>query len=175
MRGGRALTLLAVFAVTLITAHAQENTTFSTVPAQDYFQIKQLYARYVQGLDSAADGGAMFANVFTPDGVLIDERGRLTQGHAELAQLARTTGKGPTHVAHYETNLLISPAPGGATGRSYVMSVVPGQAGQAGILSNDGQFQDELVKTPDGWRFKKREYHAAPLERPAGPAATGTR
>jgi hypothetical protein len=147
---------------------AQENVTFATLPARDYFEIKQLYARYVQGLDSGANGGNAFANVFTPSGVLMDEHGTLTQGHAELAALARATGKGSTHVAHFETNLLIVPAPGGATGRSYVVSVGPGPGGQP-ILTNDGQFQDELVKTPAGWRFSKREYHAAPLER----AATG--
>jgi hypothetical protein len=171
----KALVWLAVFAAASGTVRAQEHPDVATVPAADYFQIKQVYARYVQGLDSGADNGKMFADVFTPDGVLVDEHGTLTQGHAELAQLARTTGKGATHVAHYETNLLITPVPGGATGRSYVVSVVPGRAGQSSILSNDGQFQDELVKTPDGWRFKKREYHAAPLERPARPADAGAR
>ena len=161
----RSVMTLAALALAATTLQAQGVSKFSTLPALDYFQIKQLYARYVHGLDSGANNGNLFADAFTPDGVLIDESGKTTSGRAGLAALARATGKGPTHVVHFETNLLISPAPGGATGRSYIQSAVPGPAGQPSILSNDGQFQDELVKTAEGWRFKKREFHPSPLER----------
>ena len=59
---------------------------------------------------------------------------------------------------HVTLNAVIEPSPEGAIGKSYL--VYPGERG---IIAEDaehrghvGGYQDVYVKTPQGWRFKKR-------------------
>ena len=76
----------------------------------------QLNARFVHGLDSAANDGCMFANVFTADGTNVDADGAIYEGRERLAALRQDPEgrKGPTDVRHYIANELVETAPGGA-------------------------------------------------------------
>jgi hypothetical protein len=60
-----------------------------------------------------------------------------------------------------------APRPGGNNGPTVVLDVTP--AGIRGIadLGGAGQYQDEYVKTPNGWRFKSRTV-IIPAEKAAG-------
>ena len=50
-------------------AHAQQNNAKpSTLAAQDILEIQQLVANYSYALDTAADNGYMYADLFTADG-----------------------------------------------------------------------------------------------------------
>lgn len=150
-------------------ASAQVRGTTGTMPAADYYEIQQLYSRFCHGLDSAGENGYMFASVFTPDGVYVDPAGKTYTGREELAQLARLDPdgkKGPTHVSHYVTNVQITPTAAGALGTGYLMQGQtapqtrpggPPPQGRAEVTEG-GLYRDELVKTADGWRIRKRTF-----------------
>src|SRR5690606_15587572 len=73
-------------------AHAQD----AALTALDYHEITQLINRYAYGIDTCANNGYDYANLFTEDGVFIDKNsdagfaagGRvLAQGRDALAEL----------------------------------------------------------------------------------------
>jgi hypothetical protein len=145
--------------------------------ALDHYEIGQLNARFSHGLDSAADGGHLFADAFTPDGVYVDADGREYQGREQLASFARQDPsgiKGPTNVRHYVTSTLVSAVPGGASSKGYLMVVSPGRGGGA---TDGGQYWDDLVQTAQGWRIARRtlvrgtQPAAEPRPRRADPSA----
>ncbi|MEQ1575693.1 MAG: nuclear transport factor 2 family protein [Vicinamibacterales bacterium] len=126
------------------------------ITALDYYQIQQLNARYSHGLDSG--DGELFASVFTPDGVLIDEAGRTTTGRSALTALpSATAAKGPTNLSHFDVNLVVDAVPGGAIAKSMVAIVAP-SPGQPERVTKGGQYWDDLVRTPQGWRIKRRTF-----------------
>ena len=143
--------------------------TASTVRAQarlapmDYIEIQELVARYAYALDSGADNGYAWANLFTPDAVFVGmnqgETGRSYRGREALAALARGGKRGPLYVSHFNTTVVIEPAADGATGKVYVVIVEPGEGGKPGAITNGGHYQDSYVKTPAGWRFKQRVFY----------------
>ena len=135
--------------------HAQREAQTSTLTAQDYIDIQQLYARYAQALDTGQ--GERFAATFTPDGEFTSGRpaGRATEvrtplkGTDALKQMASTGGG-----RHFTANLVITPTAGGASGSCYLLLFnarsVPATITETAI------YQDTLVKTSAGWRFSKR-------------------
>src|SRR5262245_38128544 len=95
---------LGVALMALVTAPAVRAQQAAALSLQDYAEIQQLYARYAYGLDSG--DGAMFANVFTADGVLTDESGKTTTGRNNLMSFAAANpAKGPTNVQHFIWNV----------------------------------------------------------------------
>ena len=122
----------------------------SGLAALDYMQIETLYARSNLGMDSAAEKGVLFARTFTPDGELLRERDS-TAGHGALAQLTSAHERG---LRSWTSNLMVEPWNGGAVGWGYLSEFeIGGSDGGRG-----GLYHDVLVKTPTGWRFKKRTY-----------------
>ena len=85
------------------TAHAQQATTPpAELSPMDYIEIQQLAIRYAYGLDTAADNGYMYANVFTPDGEFIGRQTPFTKGRDALARVARSVRKAnPMFVRHF--------------------------------------------------------------------------
>ena len=65
-------------------------------------------------------------------------------------------------IRHVLSNLIIKPAPGGASGSVY-STTIEAPATIIGI----GIYEDTFVKTGEGWRIKKRVYHR---DLPATPA-----
>jgi hypothetical protein len=55
---------------------------------------------------------------------------------------------------HWNTNLLITPTPEGAKGAVYLMFVDVGM--KPPQITSAGRYEDTLVKTAQGWRFKQR-------------------
>jgi hypothetical protein len=171
---------IVLVAASFVAAVHTQRAAPANLSALDYFEIQQLYARFCHGLDSAADNGYLFANVFTADGVYVDAAGQRYEGREKLAEFARLNPdgrKGPTNVTHYTVNVMIDSAPGGATGRGYLMVAAPpvargaqaatggaqagpgaGRANNTNIVIDGGQYSDDLVKTADGWRIKKRTF-----------------
>ena len=169
--------LVAVLAVPFTVAAEAQTTAKSGFTTLDYYQIKQQIARACYGLDSATDGGNLFANAFTPDGVFVSEDGNTYVGRARLAQLARTETpgatmkKGPTTASHFITSVAIEPTAAGALAKGHVVistneaSARPDGRGR-GTMTDMGQYWDELVKTPEGWRIAKRTFHRASIVDP---------
>ena len=142
----------------------QVGQTAPALTALDYAEIEQLYARYAFSADWDHDDGEMWAGTFTEDGVFdvsaaSEQRGpKLIQGHEELKaswSLDNAIHKTPRH---FTTNILIEPTPEGARGSAYVIIVGGAEDGQGQrpFIRAKGTYDDELVKTDEGWRFKKR-------------------
>ena len=92
--------------------------------ADDHVQIQQLVTRFGYALDTGANDGAMFADLFTEDGVFGEAKGR-----AQLAALARTRRGGAAH-RHFVTNVIVRPTERGATGTQYEVMFAVGQDGK---------------------------------------------
>jgi hypothetical protein len=140
-------------------ALSQQKVTGGTLTAADYVEIQQLVARYSYAVDTHADNGYAYSDLFTPDGVF----GK-TKGREALAELARTTQQergGPSYTRHYLTNVIIYPTPEGARGSQYLAAIDVSEGGKPSSVVHGGRYDDEYVKTPGGWRFKSRQLHPA--------------
>jgi hypothetical protein len=151
----------AAFSATAATrplnATEPKDSAGSALTALDYLDIERLVSSYGHALDSGfgqGDNGAAYAGLFAPDGIFYS-RGRPYQGE-QLYQLARDQPHGADYVRHFLTNHVIEPAPGGATGKEYLVVLDIGRDGQPGTVYLGGHYEDVYVKTPDGWRFKTR-------------------
>jgi len=138
--------------------------------ALDYQEIVQLINRYAYGIDTCANNGYDYADVFTADGVFIDRNsddgfrqgGRvLAKGREALATLVGGGSRGCrtklvwTDWSHLMLNHVITPAPEGATGRIYLVQL--GMNGP-GSVARHGGYEDVYVRTPAGWRIKSRTH-----------------
>lgn len=114
--------------------------------ADDYMEIQQLYARYTHALDGADAEG--YAALFTPDGSFNKVVGR-------DALIAFVKARDPAlAVRHFHANVVIMASPEGARGTCYNLFVDAGRSPPAAI--GESRYDDTLVKTGDGWRFKTR-------------------
>jgi SnoaL-like domain len=134
----------------------------SSLSAADTIAIQQLIARSAYALDSAADRGAAYAQLFTADGAFITKTAQPAEikGRTQLAAFAvgDLTHRGPAFVREYLTNYIIQPSRGAATGRVYVVWIEVGENGNAGAIQGGGHYEDEYVKTRDGWRIALRTF-----------------
>jgi hypothetical protein len=130
--------------------HAQQRAAGNALSAQDYIDIQQLYASYNHALD-ASDANAFVAN-FTPDGAVGDAAGR----EALLSVINRTKQQWKGTWRHLYSNLIVKPAPGGASGTSFLFAY--DTSTKPATITNTGIYEDILVKTAEGWRFKKRTF-----------------
>ena len=150
--------------------------------ALDYFEVMQLANRYAHAIDTCANDGYDYADLYTNDGVFIDNysddgfsKGGLVRA-AGREQLARAAGGGsegckkPVRGAlatpgdgavawngwsHLMVNPIINPTPEGAAGRVYLVTL--GMDGP-GSVARDGGYEDIYVKTEAGWRIKRRSH-----------------
>jgi hypothetical protein len=146
----------------------------SALTTLDYLQIQQLVHRYGWALDSGADNGFAYADLYTADGVFTGTNqgpaGRSYQGRERLAALARGGPRGPLYVSHYATNVVIEPsAGGGAVGHTYVAIFKLGEGGKPGVIEHGGRYDDVYAKTAEGWRFKSRTYYDSKSGDPVQP------
>jgi hypothetical protein len=150
----------------LATARAQD----SSLSALDYLEITQLINRYAYAIDTCADDGYAYADLFTPDGVFIDKNsdtgfaqgGRvLARGREALAELVGGGSRGCrtklvwTDWSHLMLNHEITPTPEGAKGRIYLVQL--GMEGP-GSVARHGGYEDVYVRTTDGWRIESRTH-----------------
>jgi hypothetical protein len=188
-----ALALITAAATGVVSAQNTATSQGSPLTAMDYIQIKQLANRLLFAFDTAAAGGCEFADLFTADGEF--QPGGI-KGRDQLAALARLGDqKGAFNTRLYGMNHVIEPSPEGARGKQYVAEIlhdnqippVPPEQSQWSLVGQKrgtmlpvgGHYEDIYVKTPDGWRIKRREFvpsqggphpTAAPVKMPALPA-----
>lgn len=144
--------------------------SFAGLTAADYLEIKQLVARYAYAVDSGAEGGAVYAGLFAPDGAFADRMGRETRGKEALMALAKRNTRGPQSAFHFIVNHVIEPSPEGAVGKEYLVQMRIGDGERPNDIFGGGHYDDIYVKTPDGWRFKRRQFipsEGGPAPRPA--------
>jgi hypothetical protein len=138
--------------------------------ALDYQQITQLINRYAYGIDTCANNGYDYADVFTSDGVFIDRNsdagfaagGReLARGREALATLVGGGSRGCetklvwTDWSHLMLNHEITVTAEGATGRIYLVQL--GMNGP-GSVARHGGYEDVYVRTAEGWRIQSRTH-----------------
>ncbi len=122
----------------------------------DYIAIRELTARYNRAFD---DGDAeAFARNFTEDGVMEVPGLMEVKGREGLEQMCRST---PYGVVHVTTDSIIDIDGDRAVQDVTVMVLQRPKPGSAAAerqstLQQSGRYRDELVRTPDGWRFARR-------------------
>ena len=166
----RHVTAIALCALLLSAglAQAQSAPPAPTLSAQDYMEIQNLYARYVRAADMGGAGdGSDWANCFTLDGEFGNQK-----GHEALKKIItnfhkNTLQKDGWSSRHTYTSLLITPTPEGARGSVYAL--VFNVTAKPPFVDHSGVYDDWLVKTPDGWRFKKRVFKSNPTFKPSLP------
>lgn len=133
--------------LTLVRAQSHGKLT-----ADDYVEIQQLYARYNNAIDSGDAEG--YAATFTPDGVF-----NTFNGHDALVGFIHNwhDKMGGATRRHWNSNLTITPTAEGAAGSVYLLLVDVGVRPPSVFAA--AKYEDQLVKTSDGWRFKKRVTH----------------
>jgi hypothetical protein len=173
----RGVSILVVFGLVLAcsgdvsSGQARPAESSAALSAADYIEIRQLVASYAYAVDTGADDGAVYAALFAPDGAFADRTGRETRGADALAALARRNGRGRQWAFHFIVNHVIEPSPEGATGREYLLQLRIGDGDRPNDVFGGGHYEDVYVRTPDGWRFKRRQFipsEGAPTGPPAG-------
>jgi hypothetical protein len=128
--------------------YAQRSTTAAgSLTPQDYFEIQQLYSTYYQTIDTGESEA--WANTFTSDGVFNG-----TKGHDALVESNKRGGTNRP-LRHSHTNLKLVPTAEGADGHVYVFQT--DITTKPPSISTYSRYDDKLVKTPQGWRFKVRQ------------------
>jgi hypothetical protein len=164
------LCALAFLAGRMQAGEAVAQAQGSALTALDYQEITQLINRYAYGIDTCANNGYDYADVFTADGVFIDKNsdegfrqsGRvLAKGREALATLVGGGSRGCktklvwTDWSHLMLNHQITPTPEGASGRIYLVQM--GMKGP-GSIERHGGYEDVYVRTAAGWRIKSRTH-----------------
>ena len=127
-------------------ASAQQARRAGSLTFEDYLQIQQLYSRYYHAIDAADAEG--WAGTFTPDGVFND-----IKGHDALAAWIQRAGPNRP-LRHLHSNLTLTPSPEGVSGSVYVVQI--DKTAKPLTVASYSRYDDTLVKTPQGWRFKTR-------------------
>ena len=163
------LIALCVIASRVASAQTPSASAPRELTALDYFEIQQLVAKYARAIDTCSNNGYDYADLYTADGAFYTSRGgkilNRFEGRERLAEAARGGRPDCTDVPwagikHMLVNHVIEPAPGGATGKVYLIAV--GLDGEPGKVEAQGRYDDVYVKTPQGWRFKTRTHVLAP-------------
>jgi 3-phenylpropionate/cinnamic acid dioxygenase small subunit len=123
--------------------------------ADDYIEIQQLYANYAQALDKGE--GERFAATFVEDGEFTGGRGpgkanddrTPRKGSAALTKMGNVSG-----TRHFTANLVITPTAEGAKGSCYLLLF--NVRNTPGTIVETAIYDDTLIKTAHGWKFKKR-------------------
>ena len=155
---GVTLGVLAVVALRAQPRAAKE----PSLTALDYAEIQQLNSHYAQALDTCADKGNEFADLFAPDGYYVQADGKKVGGRTNLAAMAGgptcAPPKGPLYLHHIFVNAMIELSPEGAIGKSYFLGVNLGENGKAGQIERGAKVYDVYTKTAAGWRYKSRAF-----------------
>ena len=119
-------------------------------------ECERLVKRYCHIVDLA--GGDGLAELFAEGGVL--EINGVMVGRDALR--ARPAAPGSMQMRHFCTNILIDVVDeSSARGVTYLVAYVePAGTEEAGLPAFVGEYHDEFVLTPDGWRFASRRTHA---------------
>lgn len=155
--GLSAVAMLAIVSAGVRTVRSQDTQTFT---AKDYFEIQELYAQYTRGVDMGhcfADnpGCPMYVDTFverSPQSVVTFHDRLSREGWASR---------------HTYTGLLITPTPEGADGSVYAL--IFNATANPPFVDHSVYYDDKLVRTPKGWRFKERKIYNNQQFKPSMP------
>jgi uncharacterized protein (TIGR02246 family) len=117
----------------------------------DRAAIGDLTARYNRAWDEGRSQD--WAATFTPDGALAVVGGDVVQG---TEALAATNAGAEVSLFHVTTNAIVEIDGDTARQEIQLLFFALDDERTAITLQSSGRYSDELVRTPDGWRFKRR-------------------
>ena len=132
---------------------------------QDYIDIQNLYHTYTRFTDMGGEGdGSNYASLFTEDGEFNAAKGSealktMIKGfHGRLQKDGWSS-------RHTYTGLVITPTPEGAKGSVYLLTFNVTE--KPPFVDHSGVYEDWLVKTKGGWKYKKRIYRSSESFKPS--------
>jgi 3-phenylpropionate/cinnamic acid dioxygenase small subunit len=121
----------------------------------DRHEISDLLVRYATGIDSR--DWPLFRTVFTDDCHLDYGEIGVWNGVDEVTDFMDQTHAMAGHTMHRLTNQAIAVGGDKASARTYVDAVIMFGDNQAGVNAL-GFYDDEIVRTADGWRIARRRF-----------------
>ena len=121
----------------------------------DRQEISDLLVRYATGIDSR--DWPLFRTVFTDDCHLDYGEIGVWNGVDEVTNFMDQTHAMAGDTMHRLTNQAIAVGGDKASARTYVDAVIMFGGNQAGVNAL-GFYDDEIVRTPDGWRIARRRF-----------------
>ncbi len=122
-----------------------------TLSADDVVAIQQLAAAYCHHMDDGNGEGV--ASLFTDDGVLEIVDMVKSVGCDEITANSSVFPQVMPGGRHIVQNVWVEGDGDAATLRAYLSNVA---AGDTPVSVQTGRYNDELVRTGDGWRFSRR-------------------
>lgn len=135
------------------------------ISTQDYIDIQNLYSTYTRFTDMGGEGdGSNYASLFTPDGEFNTTKGpeglkKMIKGFHSRLQKDGWASR------HTYTGLVITPTAEGAKGSVYLLTF--NVTAKPPFVDHSGVYEDWLVKTKDGWKWKKRIYRSSETFKPS--------
>lgn len=121
----------------------------------DLYDIQEVLVRYATGIDRR--DWDLFRRCFTED-VQADYEGVASWNSPdEIADYMAAAHAGMGHTMHRLSNIAITVDGDRATARTYVDAVLMAADGQSGV-NPVGFYDDDLVRTRDGWRICRRTF-----------------
>lgn len=126
--------------------------------ADDRLALNELYSRYAHSYDFGR--GEALADLFTEDGVFYRPGLEPLVGREALVELVTERFKTVPGCSHQMTNLYFEEAEDGVVkGHAYAL-VLRVAEGDSLRCRNLGWYEDELVSTDQGWKFKSRDFQS---------------
>lgn len=128
--------------------------------------VVEVMVRYATGIDRR--DWQLFRSCFTEDCEADYGDIGTWRGADAITDWMECTHAACGHTMHRITNEAISPHGDGAIARSYVDALIMGPDNQTGVRAA-GYYDDELVRTPEGWRIAKRTFTMVLQQAVGGP------
>jgi len=157
-----ALMLLFSSTVSNISQSVFAEQAIQELSANDFEEIKELYARYNQGSDFRDT--ELFLSAFAEDAVMTREGGDIV-GMDELRadRARRYEGKtGDVGRRHINGSYLITPTSDGAEARTYYL-LMDVTVRPPNVISS-GYYEDKFARTNSGWKIKHRTLYRDTLD-----------
>jgi 3-phenylpropionate/cinnamic acid dioxygenase small subunit len=127
----------------------------SSARATDTQEIQDVLVRYATGIDRR--DWDLFRTCFTDDLFADYEGVAVWNGVDEITEYMTNAHADMGHTMHRLSNMAITVEGDRATARTYVDALLMAADGQSGV-NPAGFYDDDLVRTPDGWRIHRRTF-----------------
>ena len=124
------------------------------LPADDWAEIQQLYARYNTAIDTG--DGDSFGGCFVPAGVFNPGTGAV-EGQAAIGEYGVAAHEALPLMRHNATNIVVDVDGERATGSAFLIGYLAGPNFKVIVT---GRYRDTLVKADGEWRFVERIFQA---------------
>ncbi|MDP2918962.1 MAG: nuclear transport factor 2 family protein [Dehalococcoidia bacterium] len=130
---------------------------------EDKLEILELIGKYSFGADT--DGPEAYANVFTEDGIFHGRAGQpdeiIVRGHNQLLAFAARAyqGRGTRQGRHHQSTTMFTELTRDLARTLTYLITTNVSEGSLPLVGLTSVYEDEIVRTPEGWRIKYRKIH----------------